>query len=45
MKLRCRLCGKVFIRTKTDVKRNMTKRGYRSYCVEKDKYTFAQEVK
>jgi len=45
MKLRCRLCGKVFTRNKFDVKRSMTKRGYRTYCEEKDKSTFAQEVK
>lgn len=41
MKLKCPLCGLVFKRSKADIKRSMTKRGYKTYCENKGKSCFA----
>jgi len=40
MKLYCKHCKKIIIRSKKDVDRLMTKRGYKSYCEKTGKNTF-----
>lgn len=44
MKLVCPLCKAVFKRSVADVKRSMTKRGYKTYCTNKNKSCFAKPV-
>ena len=44
MKLKCPLCGLIFSRTQADIKRSMTKRGYKTWCEKKQKDCFAKPV-
>jgi len=47
MILKCSLCGRTIVRDlrKTAERRNMKKRGYRSYCSVKGQITFLKEMK
>jgi len=40
MRFKCRHCGKTVTRTKAEIERLGTKRGYKSFCKDKGKMTF-----
>lgn len=44
MKLYCKAWKKTVVRKKADVVREMTKRGYKSYCEEKGRKTYLHPV-